>query len=154
MNKSIPLLLGVVPLLVLNAIFAVTGCQNVALRDPVDLAVVGITTGVLRNNPGYQPMVGDVIHRIDVLVSRGYSSPELVTEFLTELQSKYNLSVGDIANIHSTLLQIRAIYRGLTGQDFPLQVPVGSEAEKYMRRVQAALAEGTIWAQAFPKKVS
>lgn len=148
-NRLTHHVLAIAALLLLGLGF---GCATFKTRDPVDLALVGITTGVLRNNPNYQPLVGDVIARIDMLVARGHTSPALVDEFLAELQAKYALSADDIQKIRSTILQVRLAYRAVTGQDFPLELALDARAEAYLRQVQAALAEGTMWAQLFPKR--
>lgn len=142
------------PLCVLPAVLSLPGCANggIQTRDPIDLALVGITTGVLRNNPHYQPLVGDVIARIDSLVERGHTSPALIDSFLAELQAKYTLQAEDVGKIRETIAQVRLAYRAVTGVDFPLAIALDARAEEYLRQVQAALAEGTMWAQLFPNR--
>jgi len=158
-SLPLPVLALLMPILTLHVIFLVglSGCASSGggeaptIAREIDLALVGITAGVLRNNPRYEPMVGDIIARIDVLVARGHTSPALLAEFLAQLQAKHGLQGADLEEITAAITAVRLVYSRVTGQPFPLELQLDARAVAYMRAVQAALAEGTTWAQLFPK---
>lgn len=136
-------------LLALLALF--TGCATTQERDPVQIAVTGIATVALRNNPRYQPLVQAIVDRIDVVLARGFTSPQHLEEFLAQLQITYALDSDSLRDIRETILKVRAAFYLINGYEFPLEFAIDEKAAAFLRKTKISIAQASGLALVFPK---
>lgn len=139
-------------------VFVLTGCSTTAgmrlTPNKEGLAKRAVDAGltlVIRNNPKYQPLALDVITRLDDVVARGYTNPDLFTEFLAEMQAKYSLGSDDLEKITRTVNQLRAAYFVIYGETFPVNIELSASAKTFINEVKTHIANAANLAVLFPK---